>query len=287
MQLKTIGFIGLGNMGSAIAQRIIKGGFATVLYARDEKDVAAFRGQPIKVVGTIKELSAASDLIGVCVFDDKDVNDVVLGEDGILAHTRPGGIVSIHSTVSVETMRRLDEQGRNRSVHVLDAPVSGRRQSAIEGQLAVMVGADAEVFERAKSVFATFGSAVALMGPVGSGQMAKALSNVMNFANLAVATEGLKVGLALDLDAQSLKAVLPGGGAASFALDSLLQTLLPNASFAPHAAKVMEKDTRLYQKMCRKLNIPETIIDSNAKRAFAVVSNELQDLVEFSAPKDG
>ena len=81
MQLTTIGFIGLGNMGSAIAQRIIKGGFTTVLYARDEKDVAAFRGQPIKIVGTIKELSAASDLIGVYVFDDKDVNDVVLGED--------------------------------------------------------------------------------------------------------------------------------------------------------------------------------------------------------------
>jgi 3-hydroxyisobutyrate dehydrogenase len=287
MQLKTIGFIGLGNMGSAIAQRIIKGGFATVLYARDEKDVAAFRGQPIKVVGTIKELCTASDLIGVCVFDDKDVNDVVLGEDGILAHTRPGGIVAIHSTVSVETMRRLDDQGRKRSVHVLDAPVSGRRQSAIDGKLAVMVGADAEIFEQAKSVFATFGSAVALMGPLGSGQKAKALSNVMNFANLAVATEGLKVGLALDLDAQSLKAVLPVGGAASFALDSLLQTLLPNASFAPHAAKVMEKDTRLYQEMCRKLNIPETIIDSNAKRAFAVVSNELQKLAGFSAPKDG
>jgi 3-hydroxyisobutyrate dehydrogenase-like beta-hydroxyacid dehydrogenase len=82
MQLNTIGFIGLGNMGSAIAQRITKGGFATVLYARDEKDVAAFRGQPIKVVGTIKELSTASDLVGVCVFDDEDVNDVVLGEDG-------------------------------------------------------------------------------------------------------------------------------------------------------------------------------------------------------------
>jgi len=279
MKSLKVGFVGLGNMGSAIAQRIINGGFPTILYAHDEKSIAPFRNQAVQIVNRLAELSASSDLIGVCVFDDKDVNEVMLGENGILENMKPEGIVAIHSTISVDTMLKLEAQGRKKSIYVIDATLSGRRQGALEGKLAVMVGGGPKEYERVKPLFETFGNSVALMGPVGSGQKAKALSNVMNFANLSIAAEGLKIGLELGLNVEALKSVLPGGGAGSFALDSLLTSLLPNPSFAPHAAKMIEKDTGLYQAMCAKLGLGKTMIDTNAERAFEIVSKELRTLV--------
>jgi 3-hydroxyisobutyrate dehydrogenase-like beta-hydroxyacid dehydrogenase len=87
------------------------------------------------------------------------------------------------------------------------------------------------------------------------------------------------MGVNAGLNMEALKSVLPGGGAGSFALDSLLTRLLPNLSFAPHAAKMIEKDTTLYQAMCAKMGLDKTMIDTNAERALEIVSKELQTLV--------
>jgi 3-hydroxyisobutyrate dehydrogenase-like beta-hydroxyacid dehydrogenase len=169
-------------------------------------------------MATPAEVGAASDLVGVCVVADADVEDVILREDGILAGMAPGGVVAIHSTVHPGTCTRLAEAAIEKGVSVVDAPVSGGGMAAAARLLLVMVGGDDEAVARCRPVFATFGDPVIHLGPLGSGQMAKLLNNLVFTAQISVALETLSLADDLGMDRAAVAEVLASGSGGSRAV---------------------------------------------------------------------
>jgi len=267
-----VGFVGLGDMGGAIAQRIIDAGFPTSLWARNSGSLEPYAGSGADVVSNPLSLGKECDVVGVCVFSDKDVKQVVLGErDGLLYGMAPGGVIAIHSTITMETCRELERLGAERGVFVVDAPVSGAREGAEQGTLCIMVGGSQEGFEKAQPVFASYGKTIEHMGAIGSGQRTKVLNNVLCFVHLATASIAFEVASKLDLNSDELKKVLLNGSGSSSAMGYLVHQLEVDPSFAAHAITMIEKDTGLFQELCKQQGIPRTPLDELAEGSYEMI----------------
>jgi 3-hydroxyisobutyrate dehydrogenase-like beta-hydroxyacid dehydrogenase len=240
-----VGFIGLGSQGAPIARRIVEAGHPTTLWARRAASVEPFAGTGARVASSPAELAEVSDLVGVCVVADADVEEVLLGDQGVLAGIGDGGIIAVHSTVHPETCRRLAAAARDRGAVLVDAPVSGGGPTAASGRLLVMVGGDPEVVARCRPVFAAFGDPVVHMGPLGSGQLAKLLNNLLFTANLATAASALALARELDVDPQQLAGVIAHGTANSFALGRIADAGGTLDRIATHAGALLRKDVGL------------------------------------------
>jgi 3-hydroxyisobutyrate dehydrogenase-like beta-hydroxyacid dehydrogenase len=246
-----VGFIGLGNQGGPMARAIVDSGFETTLWARRPATLEPYVDTEAKVAGTPAELGANSDLACVCVVGDSDVEEVLCGETGVLAGMAADGIVAVHSTVHPETCRRLAETAADNRISLIDAPVSGGAPAVAERRLLVMVGGNAEVVERCRPVFETYGSHVHL-GDVGSGQLAKLLNNLVFTANLANAKTALDFGAALGVDPASLGEVLTRGSANSSALGSIAPLGGSLDVIRDVAGPLLQKDVRLIADIAEK-----------------------------------
>jgi 3-hydroxyisobutyrate dehydrogenase-like beta-hydroxyacid dehydrogenase len=236
-----VGFIGLGDMGGAMARRIIGAGFDTVLWARRPEALDAFAAPNVTRADTPADLAARCDVIGVCVWTDADVEQIVAGEQGLLAGARPGAVIAVHSTVLPATCHALAEHAAAHDVAVLDVPVSGGSAAAIEGQLVVAVGGDAAVAQRCRPVFEAFGDPVLHTGALGSALLAKLVNNTLYAANHAVADDAFDLGEALGIDTETLAEFLRHGSARSFAVDVALNTRT-SADIRSRALVPMHKD---------------------------------------------
>lgn len=201
-----------------MARRIAEGGHALTLWARREASLTPFDDLEPTIASTPSEVARGADLVGICVFGDADVREVVGGSEGVLAGMASGAVLVIHSTVHPDTCRTIAKQAAAKDIAVLDAPVSGGGQAALEGRLLVLVGGDATVLQRSLPVLKTFGNPIRHVGPLGSGQVAKLVNNALFAATLAVANDALALGVALGLDEVELVESLKQGSANSTAL---------------------------------------------------------------------
>jgi 3-hydroxyisobutyrate dehydrogenase-like beta-hydroxyacid dehydrogenase len=240
-EVAQVGFIGLGDMGGAIASRIIGAGFPTRLWARRPEALEAFTGPEVRTAATPAELAAGVDLVGICVWDDHAVGDVLYGNDGVLAGAREGTVIAIHSTVLPATVREAAAAAADRGVMLVDAPVSGGREVALSGNLVVAVGGDAAAVERCRPVFAAFGAQVFHLGPVGAGQFAKLINNSLLAANLAVADDAIALAQSLGMEPTALAEVIRHGSGRSFGFDVALLTR-DSADARNQAAELLRKD---------------------------------------------
>jgi 3-hydroxyisobutyrate dehydrogenase-like beta-hydroxyacid dehydrogenase len=242
-----IGFVGLGNLGSPMAQRIISTGFSTTLWARREASFAPFREGAYRRAASLRDLGQHSDVLCVCVVDDQDVRRVLLGDEGALSAMPRGGVVMIHSTIAVSTCRELAGEAATRDIAVVDAPMSGVAQDAADGTLVALVGGDEAACVRVTPILRCLSTTIHHMGPLGSGQMMKALNNVTSFCNGRIAVEAIETGSRLGLDVLSVIAALRAGGAASRMLDRIDERLRPDPPFRSHASMLIAKDTRVFE----------------------------------------
>ncbi|MBA9005369.1 NAD(P)-dependent oxidoreductase [Thermomonospora cellulosilytica] len=239
-----VGFIGLGSQGAPMARRIIEAGHPTTLWARRPASLEPFGGTA-EVAGSPADLAAASDLVCICVVNDADVEEVVTGERGVLAGLGEGGVIAVHSTVHPDTCRRLADLAGARGVSLVDAPVSGGGPAAEAGRLLVMAGGDARTVERCRPVFAAYADPVVHLGPLGSGQLAKLLNNLLFTANLATAAGALALGRALEVDPARLAEVLSHGSGGSFALGRVAAAGGALEPLGPRAGALLRKDVGL------------------------------------------
>ncbi|MEU9017674.1 NAD(P)-dependent oxidoreductase [Actinomadura sp. NPDC048394] len=240
-----VGFIGLGSQGGPMARRIVGAGHPTTLWARRAATLEPFAGTGASVAASPAELARASDLVCVCVVDDAGVESVLTAEDGVLAGLGEGGLIAVHSTVHPDTCRRLAAEAAGRGVHLVDAPVSGGGPAAEAGRLLVMAGGEQKDVDLCRPVFASYGDPIVHMGPVGSGQVAKLLNNLLFAANLATASTALGLGSALDVDPVRLAEVISHGSGASFALDRVASGGGSLDRIAAHAGGLLRKDVGL------------------------------------------
>jgi 3-hydroxyisobutyrate dehydrogenase-like beta-hydroxyacid dehydrogenase len=240
-----VGFIGLGSQGAPMARRIAEAGFPTMLWARRPGTTAPFADTTATLAGSPAEMAAASDVACVCVVDDAGVEEVVAGDGGLLDGMRAGGVIVVHSTVHPETCRRLAERAAARGIALLDAPVSGGAPAVEEKRLLVMAGGDQEAFDRVRPVFETYGSPVVHLGPVGAGQRAKLLNNLVLAANMGVADSAYELARGLGVEPGRLALVLAHGSGTSFAAGMLERAGCSVAPLAEHTGRLLRKDARL------------------------------------------
>ncbi|WNM31883.1 NAD(P)-dependent oxidoreductase [Streptomyces sp. Li-HN-5-11] len=262
-----VGFIGLGSQGAPMARRIAEAGFPTTLWARRPAALAPFEDTAARTAGSPADLAAASDVVCLCVVDDADVEQLTAGPDSVLAGLRPGGVVVVHSTVHPDTCRRLAERARIHRVSAMDAPVSGGGRAAAEGSLLVMAGGDPQVFAFCRPVFSSYGDPVVHLGPVGAGQIAKLLNNLLFTAQLGLAADTLALGGRLGLDPEGLARILPRGSAASFALERVAAAGGTLDRIASHAGGLLAKDVRLFAEVSDATGGPDHIPLLEAARA--------------------
>jgi 3-hydroxyisobutyrate dehydrogenase-like beta-hydroxyacid dehydrogenase len=259
-QKQRIGFIGLGAMGSRMAERLRTAGYPLVVYNRSPGPTGPFRAAGVPVAATPAELAGRCDVILSMLFNDEAVRSVMTGPGGVLSAAAPGSTVIDVSTVSPNTSQDLHEAASRRGVLFLDAPVSGSTPQAEQGQLVFVVGGDLETFEKHRPLLLTMGKAAERLGGPGAGATAKLAINAM----LAIGVQALGEGLALAerggldrkqfLDVIGQTAVVSPGQKAKFA--NAEKDQFPPA----FALRTVAKDLGLILALAEqlKLNLPAT-----------------------------
>lgn len=199
-----LGYIGLGSMGAPMARRLVGWAGGLVVYDVRAEASAPFADAGAEVAASIADVAAA-DLISITVLDDAQVRDVV-GE--LARHASPGTVIAIHSTIADSTAAELADQLAPQGIAVIDAPVSGGGGAADKGELAVMVGAPREVYERVKPVFKQWASLVIRAGEPGAGTRMKLARNMLTFTAFAAACEAMRLAEAAGIDLQALGRVV-------------------------------------------------------------------------------
>lgn len=195
----TLGYIGLGNQGAPMAKRLLGWPGGLIVFDVRQEAMAPF-AEGAQLAGSVADVAAA-DVISVTVLNDEQVRDVA-GQ--LAAHVKPGTVIAIHSTIADGTAAELAEQLRGRGIHIVDAPVSGGDRAAKKGELAVMVGATDEVFERVKEPFSQWASLIVHAGAPGAGTRMKLARNMLHFISFTAACEALKLADASGISLQDL-----------------------------------------------------------------------------------
>lgn len=254
--IKNVAFIGLGIMGRAMAANVLRAGFELTVWNR-----TASRMEPLVAAGARAALSprdAASDADAVItiVTDSPDVEEVLLGPDGVIHGARPGTIVIDMSTISPERTRFLSERLGEKGIIMLDAPVTGGDVGAREGTLSIMVGGDEQAFRRCLPLFQAMGRHIVHVGPNGAGQTVKLCNQVIVALNLLAMAEGLALAAKAGVDVEKMLSVVQKGAAGSWALDHLAPRVL-RGDYAPgFMVKLQQKDLRLALETAAQVGLP-------------------------------
>jgi 3-hydroxyisobutyrate dehydrogenase len=203
-----LGFIGLGNMGSRIAQRLLDHGYPLVAYDMNIAKVEAVAAKGGFAAKTVPELARIVDVILSCLTNDEAVHTVYAGPEGVFAQARPGTIVLEMSTISPETSRELHRLGTKSGVQVLDVAISGSTPAAEQGILTLLAGGDKELFHAAEPIFQAIAKQYFLLGGPGSGTTMKLVVNALLGVGMQAIAEAVVLGEKTGLDRKTLLDVL-------------------------------------------------------------------------------
>jgi 3-hydroxyisobutyrate dehydrogenase len=248
-----IGYIGLGNMGGAMAINLVERGWQLTLYARRTASIEPFKGMPVVLAGSPREVGLASDILCLCVVDVAQIVDVLFGQEGATLGLREDSIVVIHSTIAPDDCRLLASRLSPLRVHLVDAPVSGGQSSGRKGELAIAVGGDEATVARCMKLFQSEGSNVMHCGGLGSGQIAKLVNNGLFYTQLSLVDEMVKLGAALGLDRDMVIKMINSGSSASWASGNYARSLKKGStifdgetSYPGGTVEIMRKDVSLF-----------------------------------------
>ena len=216
----SVGWVGLGDQGAPMARAIAEAGFELNIWVRREASLAALDGLPYVRHETLAALGAASDVVGLCLREDSDIEEV-LTAGGLLGGLRPGTILINHGTGLPGYASAMAKRAAETGVLVLDAPVSGGRPGAEERQLTTIVGGPSQALATVRPVFDAFSKKVFYMGAAGSGQTGKLINNALLMMNQKNVQDILALANNLDLDLGALTDLLLSGTGRSFALEAL------------------------------------------------------------------
>ena len=218
--IETVGLLGLGKMGKPMARHLLARGFKVIGYDPAAAARDAARSLGARIAASPREIAQAADVAIIVVGFETEVEAVAFGKDGILAGAKPGLIVALASTVTPRYAKRLDERLNEHELTLLDIPLARGEPAAEAGKLLIYGGGDAAAFEACRPVFAAFADAIFHLGPAGAGQVGKMVNNLILWACTAANDEGLRLGQALGVDPERLRAALSHGSAQNWSLDS-------------------------------------------------------------------
>ena len=243
MSIKNVSFIGLGVMGYPMAGHLQNKGYNVTVYnrttAKAEKWVEEYKGSMAKTPG---EASQNSEIVFMCVGRDEDIIEVMEGEDGILSKVNEGSIIVDHTTASAEIARNYYQKLKDKKLSFLDAPVSGGQAGAENGVLSIMIGGDEKDYNTVKPVLTSYGKAVELIGPSGSGQIAKMINQICIAGLVQGLSEAMAFGKKSNVDMEKVLSVISKGAAQSWQMENRYRTMLDGKFDYGFAVDWMRKD---------------------------------------------
>jgi len=260
--MSRIGFVGLGIMGRPMALNLTKAGHSLKVFNRTPSKLKPLTDAGAQPAATPADAAIGSEAIITMVSDTPDVEQVVLGDSGILQKASRGSVVVDMSTISPSATARMARQCEARGVDMLDAPVSGGERGAIEGTLSIMVGGHEEVFRRCTPIFQAMGRNVVYCGDHGTGQTTKLCNQVICVLNILAVCEGLTLAQRSGLDLDAMLRAVSGGAAGSWMLSNLAPKMI-QGNWAPgFLIRLQQKDLRLVMQAADelKLSLPGTAL---------------------------
>jgi 2-hydroxy-3-oxopropionate reductase len=245
MNQDTIGFIGPGIMGLPMATNLIHAGYRLQVYARRRNAADPLVAKGARYCESPALAADNAQAIVTIVSDTPDVEAVILGENGVIQGAAPGAVVIDMSTISPSTTRTIAKKLRARGIEMLDAPVSGGEQGAIDGTLSIMVGGKQETFERLLPVLKAMGKQITHIGENGAGQVAKACNQILVAQIIAAVAEALQLARASGADPGKVRQALLGGFAYSRILDVHGKRMLEHDFEPGFKTRLHNKDMRI------------------------------------------
>ncbi|RXZ00621.1 2-hydroxy-3-oxopropionate reductase [Fictibacillus sp. S7] len=251
-----VGFIGLGIMGKPMSLNLINAGFSLTVFDLNQESVNAVADAGATPAGSPKEVAEQSDVIITMLPASKHVQQVVLGENGILEGAKEGSVIIDMSSITPDVSRELAEQAAKQGVEMLDAPVSGGEPKAIDGTLAIMVGGKEEVFESVLSVLYGMGKDVTLVGGNGCGVTAKLANQIIVNLNIAAMSEALVLAAKAGIDVEKMYKAIRGGLAGSAVLDAKVPMILDRNFVAGGSIAINMKDIGNVMDTAHDIGVP-------------------------------
>jgi 3-hydroxyisobutyrate dehydrogenase len=263
---ETVGFIGLGNMGAPMAGRLISAGYSLVV-----NDVRPDAARPLVARGAAwaaspAEVAAAAQTVITILPTSREVREVLLGPKGLLEALRPGSLVLEMTSADPSATRELEREVTARGSALVDAPVSGGVRGALEGTLAIMVGGDPALLERARPVLSRMGKNIFHAGPVGAGHAIKLVNNMCSGGILALTIEAVAVAARAGVGPARAVEILQASSGRSNASDYKFPRFILNGAFdAGFPIRLMMKDLDGYGRLAQEAGVPSPVARAAAE----------------------
>jgi len=253
---KRIGFIGLGIMGRPMALNLVNSGFPLTVHNRSQRAVDELVAAGATASSSPRRVAESSDIIITMLPDSPDVELVVRGENGILEGIRKGQLLIDMSTINPLVSQKIGGEVTNRGAAMLDAPVSGGEQGAIDGILSIMVGGEATDVFTAQPLFDVMGRTTTHMGGLGSGGFTKLANQIIVAINLSAISEALVLGVRSGVEPGKMIQALSGGMASSRCLEMKGNKILAGDFTPGFKIDLHAKDLRLVHQAADALGVP-------------------------------
>ncbi len=250
-----IAFIGLGTMGVGMSLNILKAGHEVSVHNRTREKEEAVAKKGAQRAESPRAAADGAEIIVTMVSDTPDVEEVVLGAEGVIHGAPQGAIVIDMSTISPAATHKMAEELSKKGIKMLDAPVSGGPEGANNGTLAIMVGGDAADFNKALPILEIMGKTVTHVGPIGAGQITKAINQIIISGTYLAVAEGLTLGMKAGLDMEKVIAAISGGAASSWVLHNRGINVVNNTYPLGFRVKLHHKDLGIALETARELAV--------------------------------
>ena len=251
-----IAFVGLGTMGAPMAARLLDADYEVTVHNRTRAREEPLAERGARRADSPREAAQGADVAITIVSDTPDVEQVVLGPDGLAEGLGDGAVLIDMSTISPDATRRIAATLQERGVAMLDAPCSGGSEGAANGTLSIMIGGDEGVLERVRPVLSVLGSSLTRVGDVGAGQICKAVNQVIIAGTYAAVAEGLTLAMAAGIDAEAALQAVSGGAAGSWGLTHRGPNMLRGAYPLGFRARLFRKDLGIALDAARERGVP-------------------------------
>jgi 2-hydroxy-3-oxopropionate reductase len=253
---QVIGFIGLGIMGRPMARNLLKAGYPLVVHSRSRGPVDEIAKAGAKVGTSPRDVASQCEVLITMLPNSPDVEQVVLGRDGVIEGARSGMVLLDMSTISPLVSQKIGAALADKRVQMLDAPVSGGEKGAMDGALSIMVGGDKAVFDKALPIFQAMGKTITHLGPLGAGGFTKLANQIIVAVNLTALGEALTLAKKAGLDRELTLTALAGGLAGSRCLDQKKPNYVANSYNPGFKIDLHYKDLGLIMESARALGVP-------------------------------
>jgi 2-hydroxy-3-oxopropionate reductase len=262
MPEETVGFIGLGIMGRPMALNLLRAGYSLVVHNRTRAKAEELVSEGARACGSPREVAAACEVVSTMLPDSPDVEQVYLGEDGVIAGAQAGQLLIDMSSIAPAVAVAVADAAREAGADALDAPVSGGDVGAREGTLSIMVGGSDEAFKRARPLFDVLGQTVVHVGGAGAGQTAKACNQILVAVTIEAVSEALVLASKAGVDPDRLIDVLSGGLAGNKVMEVRRRNFLEHDFTPGFKLELHHKDLGIALRTARELGVyvPTTAI---------------------------